>query len=236
MIHIAICDDDAGVIEFIEQFLETVTNSKVEYDTFESGEDAWKYIQSQEVNYDLYFLDIEMKEMSGIELAKKIREKSQQALFVFVTGHSEYVEDAFDVVTFDYISKPISKKRLQYVMDKALKHLKVTKKNFVFEYRKNTFSIPMGQITHIDKSGRKAFVNTKCNEVYQANLTLDEIWKGLDENMFVQVHVSCIVNLNEIIKIVRDEITLKDTRKIYVGRAYCKEVKRRHLQYMKGQV
>lgn len=54
--------------------------------------------------------------------------------------------------------------------------------------------------------------------------------------MFAEIRVSCIINLSEIVEIVRDELLLKNGETLYVGRAYRQEIKLRHLQFLKEQL
>lgn len=236
MINLAICDDDPGVIEQLEKYINTLSDNFYNYEVFFSAEELYQYKQQQQLEFDLYILDIEIKAESGLALAKKLRQESPCALIVFLTSHSQYVYDVFEVVTFDFILKPISFEKFEKVIHKASAYLNVAKVNFVFSYRKNSFSVPCQSISYIEKSGRKAYIHTTYGKTYQCNMVLDKIWEQLDKRMFVSIHISCIVNLAEIVEIVRDELQLRDGTVLYVGRAYCQEVKLRHLNFLKEQL
>ena len=73
--------------------------------------------------FDICFLDIEMGDISGIELAKKIRKEQgdsgKRSIIIFVTGFREYMEDAFDVNAFHYLVKPIKEKKFAEVFQRA---------------------------------------------------------------------------------------------------------------------
>lgn len=107
MLRLAICDDDIRIIEQIETYIEKIKNKQIEYDVFTNAEELLRY-QSQNKEYDVYMLDIEMGKMSGLNLARRLREKYANALIVFLTSYSKYVYDVFEVITFDFILKPIS--------------------------------------------------------------------------------------------------------------------------------
>ena len=100
---IAVCDDDRAVIEQVEQYIETINDKSLEYEVFLCAEELQRYITAQDVNFDVFILDIEMKEMSGIDFAKKFREENVNALIIFMTSHSQYVFDVFETITFDFI-------------------------------------------------------------------------------------------------------------------------------------
>ena len=57
--------------------------------------------------YALYILDVEMKKLSGLELAEHIRTEDRNAVIIFMTNHSEMMQKAFDVQAFQYLVKPI---------------------------------------------------------------------------------------------------------------------------------
>ncbi|MFV0328858.1 MAG: LytR/AlgR family response regulator transcription factor [Lachnospiraceae bacterium] len=236
MLRLAICDDSPDVIEQMEEYIEELKDISLEYDVFFSAEELYQYKSDQELEFDLYILDIEMESLSGLELAKKLRQESPYALIVFLTSYSQYVYDVFEVVTFDFILKPLTFERFRSVMYKASDYLHMAKLNFVFSYRKNSYSIPCQTITYIEKAGRKAFIHTNTDKTYQCNITLEDIWKQLEPRMFSPIHTSCIVNLSEIMKIVRDELTLKNGKTLYVGRNHRQEIKSRHLQFLREQI
>ena len=110
--------------------------------------------------YHLYIFDIEMLEMNGLQLAKEIRKIDAKALFVFLTGYTQYVMDVFEVITFDYISKPITVEKLESVLLKAMQYLHMIKRDFVFQFRKNQFRISCDDIVYFEKKGRQKYGNS----------------------------------------------------------------------------
>ena len=84
MYHIAICDDDCEVIEKVEKIIETNYSKKMECDVFQSAEKLISHQEMEKIIYDIYLLDIEMGEISGLELAKKIREDSKNCVIISI--------------------------------------------------------------------------------------------------------------------------------------------------------
>lgn len=220
MLKIAICDDSLDAIEQIEGYIDRMEDTQLDYEVFFSSAELIRYKNNQQIDFDIYMLDIEMEDINGLQLAKELRNESPYSLIIFLTSYSKYVYDVFDVITFDFIIKPLTFKRFTSVIYKAADYLRIAKAVFVFSYRKNSYSIPCQLISYIDKEGRKAFIHTNDSEMYQCNITLGEIWKQLDSKMFASIRVSCIVNLAEIVRIERDELTLKNGKLLYVGRNY----------------
>lgn len=233
MIRIAVCDDDSQVIEEIEEFFERMSKKQFEYDVFFNGQELYEYKCRQQICYNIYFLDIEMTHMDGITLARNLRALDSHALIVFITGYAKYVYDVFEVVTFDFVLKPLEYKRFSTVLNKALAYLDISKRNFTFSYRKNSFTLPCDRIVYIEKSGRAAYLYTE-EKKYQCNMTLSNIWSQLDESFFASIHSSIIINLDYVLEIIRDELTLTTGKTFFVSRAYRHTVKLKHLNFVRG--
>ena len=103
---IAVCDDNKKIREQISSLIKRQAPDS-DICQYVSGED----MISAGIDHDISFLDIEMGDVSGIELAKRIRKRQEKSgkrsIIIFVTGFREYMEDAFDVNAFHYLVKPI---------------------------------------------------------------------------------------------------------------------------------
>lgn len=234
--RIAVCDDDWAIIEQIEEYIEAIHDKSLEYEVFFCAEELQRYISEQDENFDVFILDIEMKEMSGIDFAKKLRENDVNALIIFMTSHSQYVFDVFETITFDFIEKPLTVEKIKKVLEKTKKYLGIAKKSFVFSYRKNNYSIAFSNISYLEKEGRKVWVYTTDEKRYQCNMTLAEIWSQLDIETFGMLNKSLIVNISKIEGIIGENVILQDGKNLYISRNYKKELKKKHLDYLRGQV
>ena len=232
MLEIAICDDDAIILKTLGKYFGKLNDATIKYDIYNSADTLYRYVEEQGTVYDVFSLDIEMQGMNGLELAQKIREKDSNCLIIFLTNYSQYVFSVFEVITFDFLRKPLEYSEFENLIKKIKRYFNITKGVFVFSYRKNSFSIPFEEIYYIEKSGRRAYLYSKDKE-YIFNMTLNEIWKQLDSGAFVAIYPSCIVNLFYVREIVRDELILKTGDKLFVSKKYCQEVKKRHLRFIK---
>lgn len=233
MLHIALCDDNPASIEILEKYFDILNDSTIDYDVYFSAEELYRYKLNNELTYDIYILDIEMQGMNGLELAKTIRTNEPNALIIFLTSYSEYVFDVFEVITFDFLLKPITFKRFQKVLQKASTYLNMNKKLFSFSYCKKNFSIPCSEIMYIDKSGRKAFLHTP-KSTYTLNMTLSNILTHVDPNVVGKIRSSCIVNLEYVQEVVRDELLLKNGESLFVSRNYRHTIKSQHLNFIRN--
>lgn len=89
------------------------------------------------------------------------------------------------------------------------------------------------EIMYIDKSGRKAFLHTP-KSTYTLNMTLSNILTHVDPNLFGKIRSSCIVNLEYVQEVVRDELLLKNGESLFVSRNYRHTIKSQHLNFIRN--
>lgn len=116
MLNIAVCDDSRTDVEMLESAFDKLAQYQFSYEVYFTAKELLKHVIDYGEMYHLYIFDIEMPEMNGLQLAKEIRKIDAKALFVFLTGYTQYVMDVFEVITFDYISKPITVEKLESVL------------------------------------------------------------------------------------------------------------------------
>lgn len=231
--RVAICDDDGAAIEKTERALEQINLKDLEYDAFGGAQDLLHYMEVNNTSYHLYILDIEMPDMTGLALAAKLRENDSKALFVFLTSFDSYMSKVFQVITFDFITKPITKERLEEVLTKAEKYLKLTNQVFSCRYCKEQRTFDYDEILYFEKRGRQAIIHLK-DTTYQTNMTNEEIWKQLDPKLFATIHGSYIVNIAHIRKNYNGELTLVDGTELLVTKGYRKELAEKQFAFAKG--
>lgn len=235
MLNIAVCDDSTLDVERLEVAFSKFCQYPIEYDIYFSAEELLNYCKIQKEIYHLYIFDIEMPGKNGLELAKEIRKKDSKALFVFLTGYTSYVLDVFDVITFDYITKPITEEKLEAVLLKAVQYLDMVKKDFVFQFRKNHFRINCEEILYFEKKGRQAVIHT-LSEIYKTNMTTEELWKQLDEKVFAHIHVSYIINLEHLKAMEGEEVLLDQGEHLLIARSQKQALKEKHMQFLRKMV
>ena len=128
--RIAICDDEQNQIEYITSIVASWSaheGHSCEIRTFASAE-AFLFEYEEDKAYDILLLDVEMKNMNGIELAKRIRKDNNRAEIIFITSHFEFVGEGYEVDALHYLIKPISAEKLTQVLTKAAEKMQKKKK------------------------------------------------------------------------------------------------------------
>ena len=231
--RIAVCDDNPKELERIKGCFCRIQGYDLVCSYFDSTSTVMEILKTENSPYDLYILDIEMPGMNGLKLAKSIREKDSRALFVFLTSYTRYMKDVFDVVTFDFIEKPISDEKLLQILERAATYLNITSQHFSFGYRASRYSLKYDRLLYIEKKGRQALIHT-FEDVYKTNMTLEEIWKQLNPKSFVHIHSSYIINLYNLDRKDNEIAIMRNGEKLHITKGYRRELAMRHYEFVQG--
>lgn len=221
MLNFAICDDNANILDRLSKMLETIF-MKNELDSIisfksTSGHELLSYLDENHVN--VLLLDIDLKsDITGLELAEKIRNKNKSIYFIFSTGHLEYMLTAYKVKTFDYLPKPITLERLEETILRLVADMKQDPKKFIRLDNKNTI-INQDSIYYIQKDGMKLVFHTE-NRLYEIYSSFNKIQPCLPDN-FVRCHKSFIANVDKVLDIHSDNTILFDNKNYcFIGPKY----------------
>lgn len=227
MLRVAICDDDKYTCSFIESLILDYMQSnyfKVEIDVFYEGLELIDFISNQH-SFDLVFLDIELDDITGIEIGNTIRQKFNDHItkIVFITSKNGYEYQLFNVQPLNFLKKPIDKSKLEEVIDLTIKLLELDNK--MFEYNKNfeIIRVEIKDILYFEKVGKKVKIVTSSNVDYY-NGTLESTRKRLP-SIFIKSHGSFLININKVKRLSKDYIIMTNDSNVPVSQKNFKELK-----------
>lgn len=230
MYRLAICDDDQADVVYLRSFLEKwAKDSKtaLKIESYPSAE-AFLFQYEEDKSFDLLLLDIEMGEMSGVELARRIRQENRLVQIIFITGYMEYIAEGYDVEALHYLLKPVTEAKLFMVLDRAAERLKSKEKELCLALPGTVVRIAFCEIRYLEV--QKNYVTVYGEEAYTVKKTLNELEKELDDS-FCRIGRSHIVNLHFVKKITRMRVILKDGRELPLSRSFYERVNRAMIQY-----
>lgn len=220
MINIGICDDETAMRKGLRTPLEKKLQLLgADYRIFEydSGEALFSRPESEEL--DILFLDIEMKRLNGMDTARNLRKRDVHTLLIFVTAYPDYVFQGYEVHAFHYILKPYEERKIQNVLEQALKELgKNQEQYFTLEQKSGIRKIPMRKIIAFSSDRRKIIISLQGEDRPSFYGKLDDIKQELPD-YFIRCHNRHVVNLNYITALEKDYCVCK-TLQFPVSRAF----------------
>ncbi|MBD5458009.1 MAG: response regulator transcription factor [Lachnospiraceae bacterium] len=230
MYRLAICDDDQADVIYLKSFLEKWAESAkttLKIESYSSAE-AFLFQYEEDKSFDLLLLDIEMGEMSGVELARKIRLENRSVQIIFITGYMEYIAEGYDVEALHYLLKPVTAEKLYGVLDRAAERLKSKEKELCLALPGTVVRIALCEIRYLEV--QRNYVTIHGEEAYTVKKTLNELEEELDERFFC-LGRSHIVNLHFVKKITKTQVILKDGRELPLSRNLYEKMNRAMIQY-----
>lgn len=219
MINCIIIEDEPLAVKKLVNYIDKLPTLNL-LETFNSAVSAIGFLKANSI--DLIFLDIEMKELTGIQLLESINTKSK---VIITTAYEKYAIKGFDLQVSDYLLKPITFERFIQACDKVTQDLNQQINNehckiFVkTEYRLE--GIETSEILYIEGMGDYRRIVTLQKKIMTLQ-TFKELTDLLPVDKFCRIHNSFIVSLDKIEKIERNRITIKG-KLIPISDSYGKE-------------
>ena len=232
-LNIAICDDEKAIREQINELIEK-EKAGISTDLYETG-DA---LLAADKKFDIVFLDIQMEGTDGIETAKKLRERDEDTILIFITGIREYVFEAFDVAAFHYLLKPIEEEKFREVFRRAGRELekrKSKRRETVFiKTRNRSFSLEKDSILYIESRGKKVEIHT-TGETIEAYASMNEM-EGQLGGGFFRCHRGYLVNMAYVAEYDSESITLNNGEYVYLAKEKYGEFVKAYMRYLRNGV
>jgi len=215
-------DDEPLALDIIDKFCQRIGNIELKkYSNPTEGLNA--VLQSHP---DIVFLDIEMDEVNGLDIASQLPEDT---CFIFTTAYMRYALDGFNLDAVDYLHKPFAYSRFQAAFAKALRRIgrdpvKTASQHIVVKQDYNNISIPIEDILYIEAVEGYSKIFRLSGECVISRILLKNIFGMLPSNVFVRIHRSFIVSKTKIKSFNKQEVVLVDGTALPVGRQYASEL------------
>ncbi len=208
MINIAIVDDDKTYVECVKEYLkryEKETGKAISVSTFSDGD---AIVRQYDFQFDIIFMDVEMKFMDGMSAAEEIRKKDSQVVIIFITNMAQYAIRGYAVQALDYLLKPVSYYAFSQCLNKALSRKeKRETKTVVLDIKGGSARFDIKDIYYIETQGH----TTTCHVVngeYQLLSTMRGVEEILSKMYFFRISKWYLINLQHVDNFCDDCVTL----------------------------
>lgn len=237
MLRIAICDDEDAVCSALENFINMACGDihiETEIDIFSSGSVLKSHLQNGS-SYNIFFLDIELKDETGIAVSDCIRNelKDESSQIVYVSGKTEYDRQLFAFRPFSFIEKPFDRDVIQITLEKYMRIYGDKNDLFHYKYGHDTYWVKLSTILYF-KSNRKLIsivMQSNRDEFYG---TMSNLMEQLSPQGFISPHKSYLVNYRFIKAFQADSIIMVNGDEIPIAKGKRDEISRLQLHFENG--
>ncbi len=232
--RLAICEDDHVILEEICRICDEILKdmgTPHQITPFSSAVDIADILEKGEASYDLLILDIQMEQLTGMELARKLRERKNRVSIIFISGHEEYLREGYSVQPVDFLLKPPDRKKLEKALhtDLELNHRSDT---VLLQKGSRGLQLVLSEILYVETCPNHSvrICQTDKEDVFPVSLA--NMAQLLPAQSFARCHNSYMVNLEHVRKIDRMRLRLDDGSVIPIGRKYYKDCQNTIITYM----
>lgn len=196
MIKAVIVEDDDSVVARIKNYLSAWADKHDEHITVTRYADAETFLTKYTPDFDVAFMDIELKEMDGMTAAHRLREVDKKVLIVFVTNLAQYAIEGYSVDAFDFVVKPVSYANFELKLNRIYDNLQARRGGeIVISQRTGKRVLSVKEIMYVEVE-RHVLLFHMRREVQQCSGTLKSVSEQLAAYPFALCNQCYLVNLN----------------------------------------
>ena len=232
--NVVICDDSKSdalaAKEVIKQTLHEL-HIKAEFDYYSNATDIERKLIIKKEPLDILVLDIDMPEISGLELAEKLRANNLNLIIIFLSAHEEFVFKAIEFKPFRYIRKIKLEVEMPLAIKAAVRTIELQKDKQITLHNTDNGEIRVliSEIMYFETEKRKVAIHLQNGGKLLVNKTISELFEIISCESFIMIHRSCIVNVNYISNMQNCIIYLKNGEQLLASRRKFKDIKQQVL-------
>lgn len=232
--RIAICDDEAHMLSHLSRLCRDWANARgmpLEVAQYESAE-AFLFAYEEDKRYGALLLDIQMRAMDGIALARRIRLEDEAVPIVFITGLADHMATGYEVAALHYLLKPVDPEKLHTVLDRALAANKAAEPALLIESDGAQRRIRQRDILYIEALSHHVDIHAS-DGIWTAKIQLRALEAELTPPAFLRCHRSYLVGLRHVQAITRTDVLLENGQAIPLSRRLYHAVHQAFIRYHK---
>lgn len=226
--NIALIDDEAAILENVKKCVENeiVPQDEVNLFTYTRAKD---FLQEMEQGYefDILISDIDMPDMGGLELGKRLHEEGGGPYLIFLTAYLEYAAESYIIEAYQYILKEDMEKRLPPILRQLIDRVKKEKKQFrMVGTPTSKVRVYYRDMLYIKKEkGSKYICYITEHGIYKERISLNQLSQELVSDEFILIERGYIINVSHIASMKDGVVQMDNGARILVNRISFKKIK-----------
>lgn len=235
--EIAIVEDSGFELDQLYSYIQTYFSKRQIFrrvDTYQSGESFLEIWEKR--SYDLVFLDILMDRISGIDVARRIRETDKDCLIIFISASKEFALQGFEVRAFDYLVKPLTEERFEQTMELCRSELLKRIRYIEVKESRTMVKVPLHEIIYTDYYNHYIQIHTTDRMIrsYQQFDSFSPLL--LCYPQFLCCYRNCIVNMDRIASIDKNDFIMETGERVPIIRNSRHEIYQQYADYQFAKI
>ena len=227
--QIFICDDEPQMLtDIAKKVMECLPDSNVR--AFSSG---LELLHCQKIETcDILLLDIDMPDITGLEIARHLASREKRSLLLFVTSHDELVYDSFQYHPFAFIRKSCFDMEIMAALTDCLHELEHRERHFCFRAEGNRVCLFLTDILYFEAEGNYLKLFSKTGQ-YRFRSTITSVENTLTDCGFIRIHKGFLINQAAVRLFGAEKVELSEGTTLPIGKSYTKKAREQFLRYMR---
>lgn len=242
MINIAVCDDNPQFANLLLQHLKKLSAYKIPpridcrfAPAFSCANEILEYLNESSI--DILFLDIDMPETNGFQLAKILCESHPDTVIVFVSSYEEFVYSSFEYCPFRFLRKSHLTEELDITFIKVIEKCVLNNESLLFSTTDGEVVLRVKDIILFEGQKNYYVIKTVSGAEYKCRGTMSSVEDYGKNYDFFRIHSAYIVNLEHIESINNDGfIITKKGQRLSVSKKRAAEFKDAYMQYIRRRI
>lgn len=226
--NIALIDDETAILEDVRKCVENEILPQDEVNLFTySRAEAFFQKMEQGYEFDILVSDIDMPDMGGLELGKRLHEEGGGPYVVFLTAYLEYAAESYIIEAYQYILKEDMEKRLPPILRQLIDRVKKEKQQFrMIGTPTCKVRVYYRDMIYIEKEkGSKYICYITEHAIYKERISLKKLSEKLESDEFILIERGYIINVSHIASMKDGMVLMDNGARIFVNRISFKKIK-----------
>lgn len=220
--NIVLIEDSQSFIQKFKIMIESNLNKILTKYNITCIQNSFKEF-NYETKIDICFIDIDLKELSGITMAKRIKEHNPNVILIFVSSRNDLVFNTFEVRPFQFIRKSNLLEDTALTFNQLDKYLQELSYIAVFNVNGRITNVLVHEIVYVESYGHNITIHTVNDEI-TLRATMKEVLDKINSKDILQIQRGFSVNLRYVKGIDKNIIILTTNQKLEIGRKYKQDV------------
>ena len=199
MLRIGFCDDESSflrrIVNLVQDCLEDSLPQEEDFEMESVGSGSELFKLLAEKHLDVICLDIDLPNMSGFDVAKRIGQDYPHIKIIFVSAHDQFVYSSFEYYPFAFVRKKYLENEVPQVLDRYLKKLHEAQRQITITTKEGIKRVDMNAITYVESCRNYYNIHLIYGNKYVCRGTLGSFEKEVINYDFYRIHSAYIINL-----------------------------------------